>query len=138
MTEKYVTFRRESSWENGSMLFAHVLRTPDDEIVEISANKFVTEGVFFSLARHAYEEICCIAAAFEKSISYEYRANQLSTNETKNASGTDEEKSDEEEAANESTENIGGSTNLRTVYVDRRSRRTRGNRYHAVLSSLLS
>ena len=41
------------------MLFAHVLRTPDDEIVEISANKFVTEEeVFFSLARHAYEEIC--------------------------------------------------------------------------------
>ena len=70
MTEKYVIFRRESSWENGSMLFAHVLRTPDDEIVEISADKFVTEeGVFFSLACHVYKEICCIAAAFEKSIS---------------------------------------------------------------------
>ena len=31
------------------MLFAHVLRTPDDEIVEISANKFVTEEEVFSL-----------------------------------------------------------------------------------------
>ena len=42
------------------------------------------------------------------------------------------------ESTNESTENIGGSTDLGTVYVDRRSRCTRGNRYHAVLSSLLS
>ena len=42
------------------MLFAHVLRTPDDEIVEVSANKFVTEGVFFSLARHAYAEFAAL------------------------------------------------------------------------------
>ena len=41
------------------------------------------------------------------------------------------------ESTNESTENIGGNMDLGTVYVDRRSRRTRRNRY-AVLSSLLS
>ena len=56
------------------MNFAHVLRTPDEEIVQLPAAKVVTEeGVFFSVTRKTHDEICSIAVTFENSVSEEHR-----------------------------------------------------------------
>ena len=53
------------------MDFANVPRTPDEEIVQLPTAKVVTEGVFFSVTRKTYDEICSIAVTFENSVSEE-------------------------------------------------------------------
>ena len=55
------------------MLFALILRTESDEIVQFNASKYATEnGTFFALDKPAYDKVCEIAAAFEESITSEY------------------------------------------------------------------
>ena len=75
------------------MLFAHVLRTEDDEIVVLSFTKFATEkGTSFAVKKATFDEIRRITDAFEQSIACEYqRSKQVSS---------DEEKSSEEDDAN--------------------------------------
>ena len=56
------------------MLFAHVLRTDNDEIVVHNANQFVTEeGTFFAMEKTAFDEVSLIAEAFKQSIAEEYQ-----------------------------------------------------------------
>ena len=91
------------------MLFAHILPTESDEIVQLNASKYATEnGTFFALDKPAYDNVCEIAAAFEEN----------------NTSGCEDDPEDEVEDNQE-------------VNVIRRQRRTRGNRYHLVMASLL-
>ena len=73
-TENFVTFQRDDTWGKGSMNFVHVLRTPDEEIVQLPEAKVVTEEVvFFSVTRKPHDEICSIAVTFENSVSEEHR-----------------------------------------------------------------
>ena len=56
------------------MNFANLLRTPDEEIVQLPAAKAVIEeGVFFSVTCKTYDEICSTAVTFENSVSEEHR-----------------------------------------------------------------
>ena len=69
-----VIFQQEEQWQGGSMLFAHVLRTDNDEIVVLNATRFVTEeGTFFAMEKTAFDEVSLIAEAFEQSIAKEYK-----------------------------------------------------------------
>ena len=105
------------------MLFAHILRTESDEIVQLNASKYATEnGTFFALDKPAYDKVCEIAAAFEESITSEYE--KTIEIEENNTSGCED---DPEEEAEDNQE----------VNVERRQRRTRGNRYHLVMANLL-
>ena len=132
--ENFVTFQRDAAQEKGSMNFAHVLRTPDEEIVQLPAAKVVTEeGVFFSLTRKRYDEICSIAVTFENSISEEHR---LFVNEADCIDDLDDGPNNDTEG--ESENQLQEYLNTDAIYVYKRLRRTRGNRYHAVLSSLLN
>ena len=116
------------------MNFAHVLRTPDEEIVQLPAAKVVTEeGVFFSVTRKIYDEICSIAVTFENSISEEHR---LFVNEADYIDDLDDGPNNDTECKTENQ--LQEYLNTDAIYVDKRLRRTRGNRYHAVLSSLLN
>ena len=52
------------------MNFANLLRTPDEEMVQLPTTKVVIkEGVFFSVTCKTYDEICSIAVTFENSVS---------------------------------------------------------------------
>ena len=63
-------FEQEKEWEGGSMLFAHVLRTENDEIVMLSFTTFRTEErTFFAVEKVAFDEIGTIADAYEESIA---------------------------------------------------------------------
>ena len=51
--ENLIIFKREKEWENGHMLFSHVLRTPDDSIVQIEIKKVETLlYIFFYTGKH--------------------------------------------------------------------------------------
>ena len=116
-------FQREEQWKGGNMLFAHILRTESDEIVQLNASKYATEnGTFFALDKPAYDKVCEIAAAFEESITSEYE--KTIAIEENNTSGCED---DPEEEAEDNQE----------VNVERRQRRTRGNQYHLVMANLL-
>ena len=116
------------------MNFAHVLRTPDEEIVQLPIAKAVTEEeVFFFVTRktYMYDEICSTAVTFENSVSEEHR---LFVNEADCIDDLEDGPSNDTECESESQ--LQDYTDA--IYVDKRLRRTRGNRYHAVLSSLLN
>ena len=108
-----IVFQREEQWKGGNMLFAHILRTESDEIVQLNASKYATENrTFFALDKPAYDKVCEIAAAFEESITSEYE--KTIEIEENNTSGCED---DPEEEAQDNQE----------VNVERRQRRTRGN-----------
>ena len=118
-----IVFQREEQWKGGNTLFAHILRTESDEIVQLNASKYATEnGTFFALDKPAYDKVCEIAAAFEEPITSKYE--KTIEIEENNTSGCED---DPEEEAEDNQE----------VNVERRQRRTRGNRYHLVMANLL-
>ena len=50
-----VIFQQEEQWQGGSMLFAHVPRTDNDEIVVLDATRFVTEeGTCFAMEKNCF------------------------------------------------------------------------------------
>ena len=121
--EDIVVFQREEHWKGGNMLFAHILRTESDEIVQLNASKYATEnGIFFALDKPAYDKVCQIAAVFEQSIISEYeKTKEIEENNTAISEDDQEEETEDSQEVN----------------VESKQRRTRGNRYHLVMANLL-
>ena len=110
------------------------LRTPDEEIMQLPEAKVVTEeGVFFSVTRKTYDEICSIVVTLENSVSEEHK---LFVNEADCIADLDDGPNNDTECEKESQ--LQEYSNTDAINVDNRLRRTKGNRYHAVLSSLLN
>ena len=106
----------------GSMNFANVLGTPDEETVQLPAAKVVTEeGVFFSVTCKTYDEICSIAVTFENSVSEEHR---LFVNEADCIDDLDDGLNN---TVCESENQLQEYSHTVAIYVDKSLRRTRGN-----------
>lgn len=124
--EDLVVFKREKEWENGHMLFAHVLRTTDDDIVQIKMKKVETpDGVYFCLDKKAFVEISEISKDFENSIVME--------SHEESADNADDESEIADDAANDEPNLILNQDQV--LYVDRRQRRNRGNRLPILYSN---
>ena len=119
-----VIFQQEEQWQGGSMLFAHVLRTDNDEIVVLNATRFVTEeGTFFAMEKTAFDEVSLIAEAFEQSIAEEYQKSGVVSSDDDGDNDTDNSSMAEDTAKySKSDEPLD-----ERAYNDRSSRRTHGN-----------
>ena len=119
-----IIFQQEEQWQGGSMLFAHVLRTDNDEIVLLNATRFVTkEGTFFAMEKTAFDEVSLIAEAFEQSIAEEYQKSGVVSSDDDGDDDTDNSSMAEDTAKySKSDEPL-----EERAYNDRSSRRTRGN-----------
>ena len=93
-------------------------------MVQVNATRFATEkGTFFAVDKAGFEEIRETVLAFECSVVHEYdKSKTLERNETSSSDIDDEEQ--QESVADE------------VVYM--RQCRTKGNRCHLVMASLLS
>ena len=126
---------QEEQWQGGSMLFAHVLRTDNDEIVVLNATRFVTEeGTFFAMEKTAFDEVSLIAEAFEQSIAEEYQKSGVVSSDDDGDDDTDNSSMGEDTTKHSKSDEPLDER----AYNDRSSRRTRGNRYHLVMQDLLN
>ena len=74
------------------MLFAHVPRTENDEILVLSFTKFATgKETFLAVEKAAFDEIRRIADAFEQSIACEYKKSKKVSSDAEESSEDDDE-----------------------------------------------
>ena len=124
MKGNILTLHSEDDGVGGSRQFAHIVRTEKYEIVQVNAARFATEKeVFFTVGKVGFDDICETALSFEYCVISEYKKfKAVEGNES--SSDSNEEEPQEPEGD--------------SIVYGRQHSRARGNRYHLVISGLLS